>query len=558
MGLNAAGTAAIPNRVAGIEISAAEDTEVGGPAPGAGNVISGTQAVAGGLAAFPAASNGAGIVLQQYSPGTVIQGNRIGTNEAGTEAIPNQGSGVFLLEATATIVGNQISGNAADGVSVYGSSVPNGLAGLWTADGTTYDGFGADGTLIGGATYAPALSAQAFSFDGVSGAFQDSPSNGPPAGRILYSLGGTMEAWIKTTAPSGTIMTDGGGVDTQTGMGLFLQGGHLVAIGSKGTAGQFNFQLTSPGAIDDGQWHLVAVTWDGATDSGGVTLYVDGAAVATGTALATTPRRASSLLSFGGDPNLPLPYYTGLIDEVGIYSLPLAAGDLSAIYSLRGLAQSTASSTITANLIGTNATGTAALANGNDGVNFVGTSFDTVGGTTSRAGNLISGNAYDGVEINGSGATGNLVAGNFIGTDTAGTAALANGNDGVEIDTSASANTIGGTTAGARNVISGNAYAGVEINAANDNLVEGNFIGTDTTGTVAIANNTETSAISYIYGGIAINTGASGNTVGGLTATPGSGAGNLISGNTNAGVRLWTRGTEQPVRRQPGRHRCDR
>ena len=86
-------------------------------------------------------------------------------------------------------------------------------------------------------------------------------------------------------------------------------------------------------------------------------------------------------------------------------------------------------------------------------------------------------------------ATGNLVAGNFIGTDVTGTVALGNGADGVVIDTSASGNTIGGTTAAARNIISANADAGVEIHGANDNLVEGDYIGTDVTGTVALGNN---------------------------------------------------------------------
>ena len=63
--------------------------------------------------------------------------------------------------------------------------------------------------------------------------------------------------------------------------------------------------------------------------------------------------------------------------------------------------------------------------------------------------------------------SGNLVAGNRIGTNVAGTAALANGFDGVGMDTSASLNTIGGTTAAARNVLSGNTSSAVEINAAN-------------------------------------------------------------------------------------------
>ena len=100
---------------------------------------------------------------------------------------------------------------------------------------------------------------------------------------------------------------------------------------------------------------------------------------------------------------------------------------------------------------------------------------------------MISGNTNDGVAFIGTGATGNVVAGNYIGTDVTGHAALGNGIDGVLIDAGASDNTIGGTTAAARNIISGNAYAGVEIHDANDNVVEGDFIGTDVTGTVALA-----------------------------------------------------------------------
>ena len=59
----------------------------------------------------------------------------------------------------------------------------------------------------------------------------------------------------------------------------------------------------------------------------------------------------------------------------------------------------------------------------------------------------------------------------------------------MEIDTSASGNIIGGTTAAARNIISANLESGVGINDANDNLVEGDFIGTDVTGMVALGNN---------------------------------------------------------------------
>ena len=246
------------------------------------------------------------------------------------------------------------------------------------------------------------------------------------------------------------------------------------------------------------------------------------------------------------------------MDEVAVYSSAVSAGDIATIYSLRGVAQSASAATITGNLIGTNAAGTAALANGNDGIDLVGSSFNVIGGTTAGAGNVISGNTSDGVEITGSGTTGNVVAGNLIGTDVTGTVALGNGSSGVLIDTGASANLIGGTTASARNIISANADSGVQIYDANDNLVEGNYIGTDKTGTVALGNNQGSGTNGFEFGGVTIDYGSSGNTVGGLTATPGSGAGNVISGNTFAGVLLVLRRIEQFSGRQSDRHRLDR
>ena len=86
-----------------------------------------------------------------------------------------------------------------------------------------------------------------------------------------------------------------------------------------------------------------------------------------------------------------------------------------------------------------------------------------VGGTTPAARNVISGNACNAVFV--SGANGNRIQGNYIGTDKTGTKGLANGDlvcAAVFIN-DASGNTVGGTTAGARNVISGNAFDGVGI-----------------------------------------------------------------------------------------------
>ncbi len=172
------------------------------------------------------------------------------------------------------------------------------------------------------------------------------------------------------------------------------------------------------------------------------------------------------------------------------------------------------------NFIGTAANGAAAptgdLGNGRAGVLITGAPNNTVGGTESRARNIISGNGY-GVRIEGSGATGNKVQGNFIGTTVNGTQAMGNGRAGVLI-ADAPNNTIGGTTSGARNLISGNGY-GVQIDGfeAEGNKVQGNFIGTTINGTRWLSN--------HVYGVHVV--GAPDNTIGGTT----SGAGNVISGN---------------------------
>src|SRR5207245_817349 len=106
-------------------------------------------------------------------------------------------------------------------------------------------------------------------------------------------------------------------------------------------------------------------------------------------------------------------------------------------------------------------------------------SSNTIGGTTSGSGNLISGNAL-GIMVNTLGTfatTNNLIAGNFIGTDATGTKALGNTGLGVDLE-DVSSNTVGGTTSTARNVISSN-QSGVLIRssgvaAASNNVVEGN------------------------------------------------------------------------------------
>ena len=189
--------------------------------------------------------------------------------------------------------------------------------------------------------------------------------------------------------------------------------------------------------------------------------------------------------------------------------------------------------------------GTADLGNGQSGVAIYGGAYSNTIGVTasgSGAGNVISGNGSNGVYISDSGTYGNLVAGDDIGTNIAGTGDVLNSdgvvtqNYGVLIQNGAYGNTIGGVTGTPSDVISGNAVDGVHIvNSANNNTVEGDYIG------VVVDPDGGTAALENGASGVAIYGGAFNNTIG-VTAS-GSGAGNVISGNGSNGVYISDSGT---------------
>ncbi|MGD1084338.1 MAG: hypothetical protein ABSA47_06230, partial [Verrucomicrobiota bacterium] len=187
----------------------------------------------------------------------------------------------------------------------------------------------------------------------------------------------------------------------------------------------------------------------------------------------------------------------------------------------------TTSNLVEGNYIGVNATGAGAVSNAENGVTINSAAWNTVGGTAAGAGNIISGNGNAGVFIYTTGATNNLVLGNFIGTDLTGKAAVANQTNGVVVNGGSGAvpgNMIGGSGAAARNVISGNHQNGVLIVSAgaSNNWVQGNYIGVDVTGTNALPNT---------FDGVEIDA-AAGGMIGGANA------GNVISGNGANGVLL--------------------
>ena len=158
-----------------------------------------------------------------------------------------------------------------------------------------------------------------------------------------------------------------------------------------------------------------------------------------------------------------------------------------------------------------------------DGVIVFSVSGNVVGGTTAAARNVISGNNDNGVDVAGVTLLGNTVQGNYVGTNAAGSAAVPNVHDGVHVN--AKLTKLGGLTAAERNIISGNAANGVLI--LNDNSISGTLV----QGNYIGLNAARVAAVPNALSGVRIlNT--SNHTIGGVAI----GAGNFISGNTGEGV----------------------
>jgi uncharacterized repeat protein (TIGR01451 family) len=188
---------------------------------------------------------------------------------------------------------------------------------------------------------------------------------------------------------------------------------------------------------------------------------------------------------------------------------------------------------VAGNYVGTDATGRMAIGNGEDGLSISDSPANTIGGTTSGAGNVIAGNPGEDMRLDGT-SDGNLIAGNLIGTDVTGSTALSDGpsSSGLNIEGFGGStpwdNTIGGTSAAARNIISGKEF-NLDLSNGADNYVEGNFIGTDIHGTAPVGLEIvgiDVAAMACVIGGTAPG---SGNLISGITGD---------SSNTGSGLEL--------------------
>lgn len=475
IGTDAAGTGPLGNKN-GVEIDNAPTNTIGGAAAGAGNVISGNR------------KNG--VLLRDGADGNVVQENLIGLNSAGTAALGNS-RGVLIDDATNNQIGgsgNIISGSTAEGVRIQdagstGNTLRDNFIGTNQAGTSALANNigvrirnGATGNIIGGdSTAGEGNVISASTLEGVS--IRNADGN-----TIFGNLVGT------DAAGSGALGNGRDGVEiknsennmiggTGTGEGNVISGNvrfgvHLVSDNNTVEGNRIGTNQAGTGAL--------------ANDTG---VYLDG----TGNTI-------------GGDST------NGEGNQI--------SGNTDAGVQLDGAG--TTGNMVEGNSIGLDAAGTGSLAN-RYGVYITGAQNNTIGGdSTAGEGNTISGNTLHGVYLSGVGSTGNIVSGNQIGTNVAGTGAAANLAQGVLIE-DASGNTIGGTAAGAGNLISGNTLDGVKIidPGATGNTLQGNTIGEDLGGN-PIPNR----------GGVVIGDSASDNVIGGAAA----GAANVIADNAQRGV----------------------
>jgi Right handed beta helix region len=187
--------------------------------------------------------------------------------------------------------------------------------------------------------------------------------------------------------------------------------------------------------------------------------------------------------------------FDGLADGSALRSLALvnACGNGVTLVGVRDMQ-------ILGNNIGVSTDGTTAAGNRGSGIELLASIDNTIGGESADDRNVISANRQQGILVDLS--SDNVIMNNYIGTDAAGTAALANGANGILLTTFSAGNLIGGEATGGNdptndvfdippegNLISGNNANGVLITGhATQNQLSGNFIGTDESGDVALGN----------------------------------------------------------------------
>ncbi|MGH7127998.1 MAG: LamG-like jellyroll fold domain-containing protein, partial [Planctomycetaceae bacterium] len=427
-------------------------------------------------------------------------------------------------------------------VSGIGNGSPQGTVSWWRAEGNATDAAGNnDGTLFNGATFAAGQSGQGWRFDSppfASNSDQILVADDPSLDLTTV----TIDAWFRLdvlpVAGASSIILEKGVTTSSENYGLTIglgTGGLGEVQFSWHDGTTFRLVQSSGANIAAGKYYHVAATADGTT----VRLYLDGQLIHEVSQASPLVTNNGPLYIGSNEGSGFGNRFQGTIDELAIYNRALTATEIFALHAAGG--QTKIGSTIQGNFIGTNATGTADLGNAGDGIEINGSPANFIGGTTAAERNVISGNDDHGVNITGTDSVGNTIQGNYIGTDVTGTFAVANGNGSIDSGIfigSGADNVIGGTAAGEGNVISGNFFAGIDLNstATTGTIIQGNFIGVNAAGTAALGNEFAGINIFQATGSLIGGTDpGAGNVISGSLQSDGiliiDGSGHVIQGN---------------------------
>jgi subtilisin-like proprotein convertase family protein len=553
VGTNAVGNLGLGNSY-GIDFSNSSNQIVGSPGT-LRNIISGNAV--------------AGVWVRNHSYQNTINYNHIGTNPAGTAAVPN-GVGVLVDQAVQfvaplqstfsnTFRGNLISGNADDGARIQGdfaqfntleanligvdvtgtSALPNGNDGvelrftsLNTVGGST---IGNGNVISGNAAYGVNIASD---FQEI--AATDVPKALPdltvvtsdlviPTGFPVYDLTVSLNITHTFTAdldislqpPTGgqiELSTDnGGGGDNFTNTVFDDEALAAVTTGAAPFSG--SFRPETPLSVVNGQnsaglWRLV-VSDDAGGDVG--TLHSwglhfrDGGNVVTGNYIGTAADGYSAIPNGHG---MRVFYSRGnVIGGASQYTRNIISGNSG--HGILLANPNTTDNQVLGNYIGTNRDGNGPLSNGGRGIE-VEARRNYIGVAAPLAGNVISGNGDKGIGFELAGTTENFVRGNYIGVGADGSRSIPNTSDGIWLGTDSGGQTIGGTVAFARNYIMRNAGNGISIRSPNN---------------VLIGNDVRHNSLNGVY------VESTGNQVGTLAAGT-AGWSNYIEANGNDGVRV--------------------
>ena len=498
LGVDSTGTNAAPNAYQGILVCAgASRNIIGGTNALARNVISGNTQY--GI-----------FITDSNTTGNVVPGNYIGTSASGSNALANGLSGVFVgNNSSGTVIGgtnsgarNVLSGNLQYGVIITSNTTANVVLG-------NYIGTGASGSLMVSNLYGGVFLA-----DGAIGNLIGGTNAG--AGNVISgNLGNGIllrdSNVVKNTIQGNLIGTDAtglnplpntvAGVTIDTGSSSNLIGGTVAGarnvISGNGLPYDYGVIIAGPGTSGNViEGNYVGVGPDGLT---------------------AVPDYFGMIVSGGATNNT----FGGTVAG----ARNIISGNLS--YGMVVKDTGTSGNVVEGNYIGLGPDGVTAVPN--DDIALIcwnGATGNLIGGASAGARNVISGNKNNGVDLASAGTSGNVVAGNFIGTDATGTISRGNQLTGLDVSGGATGNVIGGAGAGAGNLISGNDNYGLVVSdpGTSGNLIQGNFIGTDLTGTNALGN---------AWADVALWGGAASNSIGSI------GAGNTIAFCNWAGVELY-------------------